>query len=124
MLGLSDGIHVQLKNWSFHVTQGAQALAFSAAPGQVFVADRLLSMLKRDDQLAFIMAHEMSHIIARHGGESISRNAYWLSVTKMLRDYVGVEPADNIVQLFLQLPYDRQQEHEADHIAMVLLSKV
>ena len=38
--------------------------------------------------------------------------------------HVGIEPADNIVQLFLQLPYDRQQEHEADLIAMVLLSKV
>jgi Zn-dependent protease with chaperone function len=45
-------------------------------------------------------------------------------VTKMLRGYVGIEATEQTVQLFLHLPCDRQFEYEADHIAMVLMSKV
>jgi hypothetical protein len=45
-------------------------------------------------------------------------------VSRMMKEYIGIETAQPAVELFLQLPCDRAQEHEADHIAMVLLSKV
>lgn len=49
---------------------------------------------------------------------------YWETVVTSLREHVGVEADNRMVQLFLQLPYARTQEYEADHIAMLLLSKV
>jgi hypothetical protein len=42
----------------------------------------------------------------------------------LFREHIGVEADAHMVQLFMRLPYNRTQEYEADHIALVLLSKV
>jgi predicted Zn-dependent protease len=41
--------------------------AFSIPGGYVYVYKSLLNAVKNDDELAFILAHEIGHIAARHG---------------------------------------------------------
>jgi metalloendopeptidase OMA1, mitochondrial len=66
---------VQREDFQFLLFSGGPELCFSVAPGMVLVSDCMLELLKTDDQLAFIIAHEIGHLVARHSGESITRCA-------------------------------------------------
>jgi predicted Zn-dependent protease len=45
-----------------------------AVPGGiVMISEKLLDTLETEDQVAFVIAHEIAHQLARHGGESMSR---------------------------------------------------
>lgn len=84
---------MQTQEWTFDVLQEHDSLAFSVPANSIFVTQRLLGLLANDDQLAFILAHELAHQICRHGGEAISwcapqRACAWLvhkQETQMLR---------------------------------------
>jgi predicted Zn-dependent protease len=66
---------LQRQHWTFHVSQSNDALAFSVPSSIVVISERMLGLLHTDDQLAFILAHEIGHLIARHAGESMTRCA-------------------------------------------------
>lgn len=68
-------MRVQREDWHFEVLQQHSSLAFSVPTGHVFITERMLGLLANDDQIAFILAHELAHLISRHGGESIARCA-------------------------------------------------
>ena len=51
----------------------SDSLAFSTASGNIWISQRLIGLVRSDDQLAFVIGHEMGHLMARHVGESITR---------------------------------------------------
>lgn len=59
----------------FSVAKSSQSEieAYSMAPGFVVVSEGLMQMCKTDAELAFVLAHEMAHVIARHVSERQSR---------------------------------------------------
>lgn len=65
---------LQTLDWEFRVATAAlQSHAFSLPLGTIIINEKLLDLLRTDDQLAFVIAHEMAHLMARHAGESVSR---------------------------------------------------
>lgn len=52
--------------YSFHVIQGDDVNAFSIPGGYIYVYEGLLKQVESDDELAGVLAHEISHAAFRH----------------------------------------------------------
>ncbi len=60
--------------FEFHVLDADETLnAFALPGGQVFITDGLLDRLETEDQLAAVVAHEVAHVLARHGAEHLAK---------------------------------------------------
>jgi predicted Zn-dependent protease len=59
--------------FEFHVLADAQTVnAFALPGGPVYVTRALMDQLQTEGQVASVLAHEISHVIARHSAEQIS----------------------------------------------------
>ncbi len=101
----------------------------SAMPhGDLFISYGMLAQLDNEDQLAFILAHEVTHYLNRH---SLTANRYATNqkVKSFLGDLalaaIGVPPVSGpneaAWQLALNSRYSREQETEADLQAVVIM---
>src|SRR5258705_6459269 len=59
--------------WEFRVLEDKQANAFCLPGGKVAVYTGILPITRDDAGLAAVLGHEVSHAIARHGGERMSQ---------------------------------------------------
>src|SRR2546425_7360291 len=59
--------------WEFRVLEDKQANAFCLPGGKVAVYTGILPITRDDAGLAAVLGHEVSHAIARHGGERLSQ---------------------------------------------------
>ncbi len=58
------------REFTFRLLRNGSVNAFAVPGGNVFVTRRLYDLLGRDDdQTAFILGHEMAHVILRHSAE-------------------------------------------------------
>jgi predicted Zn-dependent protease len=91
-------------DWQFNVIQSRQVNAFCLPGGRVAVFTALLEIVQSDAQLATVLAHEIAHALAHHANERIA-----------------IEESGRVNWLYRQA-YDRQQESEADHIGLFLMT--
>jgi len=120
--------------WEFSVIDDPKtANAFALPGGKVAVYTGLLPYTKDDNGLAFVIAHEVAHAIARHGGERMSEQLFiqlgqqGLNLAIANKSAAAVQ-AINLgyglgTQLGVTLPFSRAQELEADHIGLILMAK-
>ena len=91
-------------DWQFNVLRSRQINAFCLPGGRVVVFTGLLEIVENDDQLATVLSHEIAHALAHHANERIT-----------------TEESGRVNWLYRQA-YDRQQEAEADHIGLFLMT--
>ena len=61
--------------WEVTVFDSPQANAFALPGGRVGIYTGLFDVACNQDQLAAVMAHEVGHVLAKHGNERASRSA-------------------------------------------------
>ena len=61
--------------WEVTVFDSLQANAFASPGGKIGVYTGLFDVAYNQDQLAAVMAHEVGHVLAKHGNERASRLA-------------------------------------------------
>jgi len=95
----------------------------------------LLKHCKTDDELAFVLGHEMSHAILDHSVEKMSLGRLvdilmigsiflvWLFVPSDLIAILGMKIADMFFDIYIQLPFSRQMETEADKLGLVISAR-
>lgn len=112
----------KLRRFDFEVVQGNEPNAFALPGGFVFVTRSLVELCRRDqDEIAFILGHEMSHVIRGHAMNRILSNSAIAAVSRAapirgalagwLRK-VGVQ--------FLESAYSQDMEFDADELGMRL----
>ncbi|MGH7174587.1 MAG: M48 family metallopeptidase [Gemmataceae bacterium] len=105
---LQREINLHLKgyrfDWQFNVIRSREVNAFCLPGGRVIVYTAMLRIVENDDQLATVLSHEIAHALAHHANERIT-----------------TEESGRVNWLFRQA-YDRQQESEADHIGLFLMT--
>src|SRR4051794_38754124 len=52
--------------FQFHVVRDPMANAFALPNGSIYVNSGLISLLENEDQLASVLAHEITHVTDRH----------------------------------------------------------
>ena len=106
---VSSHAHRQLP-YSFHLIPNRSLInAFSLPGGYVFVGEGLLDLMSSEDQLAFILGHELEHIDHYHCAERVQIEAHF---RKLKLGIVGA-----LVQIPLevwQAGYSKDEELEAD----------
>lgn len=111
--------------WEVRLIDSPIANAFAIPGGKIFVFSGLLDVTKNDDGLAFILGHEVAHVVARHGAEQMAVGSVMLGVSVLLSalfgDNIGSFLLARVLGLLTELQYSRNMESEADFIGLVLM---
>ena len=114
-------------DWQFVVLETETQNAFCLPGGKVAVYTGLMDLMNNEAELAFVVAHEIAHALARHSGERMSWG-YLQSLGGLLVT-IGLqsETADAIYgvgsELGVMLPFSRDNESEADAIGLLLMAR-
>jgi predicted Zn-dependent protease len=115
--------------WEFRVIENDAANAFALPGGKVAVYTGIFAYTQTEAGLAVVMGHEVAHALARHGGERMSRSLIaqlGLSAVQMglsTNDPVILQGIGLAYGVGVELPFDRSQESEADHIGLILMAR-
>lgn len=107
--------------WNFYVVDDPSINAFAVPGGHVYVHTGLIQNADNASELAGVMAHEISHVLARHSTEQISRQ-YGLSILASM--VLGQNPNDlaqiaaAIVAQGAVARFSREAEREADELGI------
>ncbi len=102
--------------------------AFALPGGKMAVYTGLLPVAQDEDGLAVVMAHEIAHVVARHGTERMTSSLGSEVALQMLGASTGgnaevtTQLAAAALDLTLQRPHGRKQESEADHIGLIYMA--
>jgi predicted Zn-dependent protease len=107
--------------WHFHVVDDSAINAFAIPGGHVYVNTGLIAAAENASELAGVMAHEISHVTARHTTEAISRQ-YGLSILAGI--VLGQNP-NQLAEIVAQIVaggamarFSREDEAEADKLGI------
>ncbi len=105
--------------WTFKVLRSRDVNAISLPGGFIYATEGMMRFLQSDDELAFVMAHEIGHVSARHHVAMIERHYFYVIVARVLfgGDPTSSQIAD-IVRFFLQRGFSRENEFDADRLAV------
>ena len=125
--------HTPDLKWQYTVFDNDQVNAFALPGGKIGVYTGMMPVAKTEAGLATVMAHEVAHATARHGGErmtlgillemgsaalaSAMRKKDEKTTGRVLAAY-GIGSA-----LGVALPFSRKQESEADRIGLIYMAK-
>lgn len=113
------------RSWEVQVFEDKQVNAFALPGGKIGVYTGLLKVATTQDQLAAVIGHEVSHVLAGHSAERVSEQMAAQLGVEVAGAASGIDPqlfgiATNV---FFLLPHSRVQESEADLLGLDLMSK-
>lgn len=121
--------------WQFTVFASADVNAFAMPGGFVGFYEGILALFENDDQLAGVMAHEVAHVVAKHGNERASQNVG--VQLAMMGSTIGAAQSDMKpetqqqllaalgvgAQIGILLPFSRHHESEADYLGLIYMTR-
>jgi predicted Zn-dependent protease len=128
--GLYNGYHVG-------ILDSPEYNAFASPGGHIFITRGLVEAASSEDMLAAIIAHEIAHIILRHGigtvddmrlSNTLASIADWAFETASPANPTAARVAsirnsvNQITDTMMKYGYSRPQEFEADNEAITLLA--
>lgn len=119
--------------WEFVVFESQEANAFCLPGGKVGVYTGILPITRDDAGLATVIGHEVGHAVAHHGAERMSHQLIAQTGEQVLGSALGAaDPKYQSIALIayglgskvgVELPFDRKQESEADHIGIIYMAR-
>ena len=113
--------------WEFTVLDSDTKNAFCLPGGKVAVYSGIMDDMNNEAELAFVVAHEIGHAIARHGGEKMTRSILQSVGAVLVSSVFESELIDAVygtgTELGVMLPYSRSNESEADAIGLILMAR-
>lgn len=110
--------------WTYHIVRDSSVNAFAAPGGFIFVNRGLVSFVKSNDELAFVLGHETTHVAHRHAVELAQREMELrlgaALITRVL--FGGSLTAYQLSQIaggLIGAKYSRDKEYEADHYGVI-----
>lgn len=111
------------ESWEVTVFESKDVNAFALPGGKIGVFTGLLQVAKTQDQVAAVIGHEVSHVLARHSAERASADIPAQLGGAVASIYgLGQLYGLGVNALFL-LPYSRGHESEADLLGLDLMAK-
>lgn len=111
--------------WTFAAIDSADVNAFAAPGGYVFVTKGLLKSLNSEDEVAAVLAHEISHVRLKHYVKVAKKQVLAEYAMKSLSEGQSDSQLDAMSRaatLVLAKGLDKQSEYEADYEAMKILA--
>jgi Zn-dependent protease with chaperone function len=114
----------RFRTFSFEMVESPEPNAFALPGGFVFVTDSLVELCGRhEDELAFILGHEMAHVIRGHAIHRLISNSV-ISAAARAAPIRGVLSGwlQRVGIQFLESAYSQDLEFEADRFGVRLAS--
>ena len=141
LVGVSDAPET-FGGYRFAVIKSPTINAMSAPGGFIYVSSGFIDLLRDEDSLAAVLAHEIAHVVRRDGVNAISNAALLsalseasiqgasIAVTKSTgAPQVGAltealsGSVEGVMEKLLTKGFDRSQEYKADLYAALLLQR-
>ncbi len=119
-------------NWEVVVFEDKQLNAFALPGRKIGIYTGLIDLVDNQHQLAAVIAHEISHVLLRHGNERMSQKAAVLGTVALIQ--AAARPETLLGQKALGLlgvgaeygiimPFSRSHESEADLYGLEIMAK-
>ncbi len=123
--------------YHFLVLDSDEVNAMAAPGGFIFITKGLLKKCKNEEMLGTVLAHEVGHVAAKHGLQSIKKSrlidAFKLLGTEAAKRYGPQEIAQlttifegvlgDIAGTLIERGYDRKYEYEADQLSVKIAAR-
>lgn len=113
--------------FEFHLLNDSRTVnAFALPGGQVFITKALLDLLTTEGQLAGVLAHEMGHVLARHGAQQMAKSGLTQGlVTAVLVASEDVRAANAAAMIgqMVNMKYGRDDELQADELGVRFMAE-
>lgn len=112
-------------SWEVTTFESKDVNAFALPGGKIGVYTGLLNAATNQDQLAAVIGHEVSHVLANHSAARLSNSMAANLGSQVAGAVTGFDPqlfalAGNV---FFELPYSRADESEADILGLELMAR-
>ncbi|TMD15224.1 MAG: hypothetical protein E6I96_07750 [Chloroflexi bacterium] len=113
--------------YSYHVVDSPEVNAFALPGGPVYLNMGIIEVCDSEDELASVMAHEMSHVAARHATEMLTtQNLSQLAIIAAISVIpIPIPPiaweGAKLGYVLGLLRYSRGKEAEADRLGVTLM---
>jgi predicted Zn-dependent protease len=120
------------QQWEVQIVGDDTANAFALPGGRIGVNQGMFKLANNQDQLAVVLGHELSHVVARHGAERVSDNLATQAAVAAGTAYAGsrgtnagyVAAALGLgAEVGILLPFSRIQESEADTLGQRYMAR-
>jgi predicted Zn-dependent protease len=122
---LAQGLRNRQRQFQFLAVQSPEINAFALPGGFVFITRPLLEFCQWDqDELAFILGHEMAHIVQGHVMDRLLANSMIRATLGRLSPVGGLlgQPIVGLAATLLNQGYSQDNELEADRVGIQLAS--
>src|SRR5215831_7582777 len=117
--------------YSFKVVNAKEINAFALPGGPMYVNSGMITAAKTEDEMAGVMAHELSHVALRHGTAQVTKAQKYQTLSGIMG--IGGQvlggPIGSIAQMGAQgvgvylLKFSREYETEADLLGARIMSQ-
>jgi len=117
--------------YRFHVIRDKELNAFSGPGGHIYITTALMN-LANDEELASVLSHEVSHVVARHSLKTIQQSQNLRGLADLFGSVTGIAGATaqelgtataTIVAGGLLAVHNREEEREADFLGVHAMAK-
>ncbi|HEY4532693.1 MAG TPA: M48 family metallopeptidase [Fusobacterium sp.] len=118
------GNRVQYLHWEFNLIESKEVNAFAMPGGKIAFYSGIIPVLQTDARIAFVMGHEIGHVIGGHHAEGYS-NQQLAGLAATLTNVMVGRAASSLVSDGLSiglLKFNRTQEYEADKYGMIFMA--
>lgn len=132
---LLSSLDVRLRNYRFYLVKDASVNAFATPGGYIGVNVGLISMCRREDELASVLAHEIAHVELMHSMQMLEK-ASDINLAGMISLLAAILISGSDPELAGAIVYagaaggaqsivnfTRANEYEADRVGIGLLQK-
>ena len=112
--------------YQFKAVQDNDVNAFAIPGGNVYINTGLIKAAKNEHELAGVVAHEVNHVVARHGTRQMTQQyGYALVLQMVLGDNPGLltQIATSLFGQAGSMAYSRGMETQADVLAVETMAK-
>ena len=113
---------LKAEDYRFKVVDQGSVNALMGPGGQGFVFRGLLEKMPSDDQLAFVLAHELAHSELNHSADSlrVAMVGKKIGVLMGVENNETVELISMLANRVVEMAYDQDREFEADRLGLCL----
>ena len=114
------------QKYTFKLVDSPEVNAFAIPGGYCYVQLGLLRAADNEAELASVVAHEIGHVVARHGARALSRSKFYdMAGIMVLGESSGelTQMAAGIVKSGILLVPSREDELEADNLSIYTLPR-
>lgn len=113
--------------YTFTVLNSRTVNAFTVGGGQVFIYRGLIECMGSEAELAGVIAHEVGHIVGKHTARSLTNSLIMAGIVSGGAELLGgdnekrraaIKEAGGTIAFLRQAKYSRDDEREADFLAM------